>query len=63
MVALERVQEYSILPAEAPEFIEPRPDPAWPSEGKVEVEDLVIQYAVCPRPFYFIAFTRPTPAN
>lgn len=46
MVALERVNEYSILPNEAPEFIEPRPDPSWPSEGKVEVKDLIIRYAV-----------------
>lgn len=47
MVALERVNEYSILPREAPEYIEPRPPAAWPQEGKLEVDKLVIRYAVC----------------
>lgn len=46
MVALERVNEYSILPREAPEFIEPRPPASWPEHGKLEVENLVIRYAV-----------------
>lgn len=47
MVALERVNEYSILPREAPEYIEPRPPAAWPQEGRLEVDKLVIRYAVC----------------
>lgn len=32
-VALERVKEFTDLPREAPEFIEPRPPASWPSEG------------------------------
>jgi ABC-type multidrug transport system fused ATPase/permease subunit len=47
MVALERVKEYSELPREPPEFIEPRPPASWPSAGAIECQDLVIQYAVC----------------
>jgi ABC-type multidrug transport system fused ATPase/permease subunit len=46
MVALERVKEYSELPREPPEFIEPRPPASWPSTGAIECQDLVIQYAV-----------------
>ncbi|KAJ7240591.1 multidrug resistance-associated ABC transporter [Mycena rebaudengoi] len=45
MVALERVKEYSELPREAPEFIEPRPPASWPSTGAIRCEDLVIRYA------------------
>lgn len=46
MVALERVHEFSNINQEPPEFIEPRPPAAWPHEGKIEVENLVIRYAV-----------------
>lgn len=46
MVALERVHEFSTLPQEPPEFMEPRPPATWPLEGKIEVSDLVIRYAV-----------------
>jgi len=45
MVAVERVKEFSDLPAEGPEFVEPRPPTSWPSEGLIECEDLVIRYA------------------
>ncbi|TFK68805.1 multidrug resistance-associated ABC transporter [Pluteus cervinus] len=45
MVALERVKEYSQLNREAPEFVEPRPPPSWPSTGAIECQDLVIRYA------------------
>ncbi|KAG8964201.1 hypothetical protein FRC03_002096 [Tulasnella sp. 419] len=45
MVALERVQEFSELSQEPPEFIEPRPPASWPQEGAIEVENLVIRYA------------------
>lgn len=45
MIALERVKEFSELPQEPPEFIEPRPAASWPHEGAIEVEDLVIRYA------------------
>ncbi|KAF7331368.1 Multidrug resistance-associated ABC transporter protein [Mycena kentingensis (nom. inval.)] len=45
MVGLERVKEYSELKREPPEFIEPRPDKAWPQEGVVKCENLIIRYA------------------
>ncbi|EPQ52340.1 multidrug resistance-associated ABC transporter [Gloeophyllum trabeum ATCC 11539] len=45
MVALERVKEYSELPCEPPEFIEPRPPQSWPSAGEIKVDNLVIRYA------------------
>ncbi|KAA1472498.1 multidrug resistance-associated ABC transporter [Dentipellis sp. KUC8613] len=45
MVALERVKEYSELPREPPEFIEPRPAASWPSKGEIKCENLVIRYA------------------
>lgn len=34
-VAVERVKEYSELPREGPEVVEPRPPPSWPSSGTV----------------------------
>jgi hypothetical protein len=46
MVALERIKEFSDLPREGPEYVEPRPPAIWPSEGAIEVENLVIRYAV-----------------
>lgn len=45
MVAIERVKEYSELPREGPEFIEPRPPASWPSAGEIECENLAIRYA------------------
>jgi hypothetical protein len=46
MVALERVKEYSVLKREPAEFVEPRPAASWPSKGQIEVQDLVVRYAV-----------------
>lgn len=46
MVALERIKEFTELPQEPAEFIEPRPSASWPHEGAIEVENLVIRYAV-----------------
>ncbi|KAG8989939.1 hypothetical protein FRB93_003401 [Tulasnella sp. JGI-2019a] len=45
MVAMERVKEFSELPQESAEFIEPRPPASWPHEGAIQVENLVIKYA------------------
>ncbi|KAG9083201.1 hypothetical protein FRC07_013980, partial [Ceratobasidium sp. 392] len=45
MIALERVEEFSILPPEGPEFVEPPPRDTWPEKGHVMVENLVIRYA------------------
>jgi ABC-type multidrug transport system fused ATPase/permease subunit len=46
MVALERVKEYSVLKREPAEFVEPRPAASWPSTGQIEIQDLVVRYAV-----------------
>ncbi|KAG8689334.1 hypothetical protein FRC09_012469 [Ceratobasidium sp. 395] len=45
MVALERINEFSTIAQEAPEFIEPRPSASWPEKGGIVVEDLTIRYA------------------
>jgi ABC-type multidrug transport system fused ATPase/permease subunit len=45
MVAMERIVEYSELPLEAAEYMEPRPPASWPSEGAIDVSELVIRYA------------------
>jgi ABC-type multidrug transport system fused ATPase/permease subunit len=45
MVAMERIVEYTELPLEAAEIIEPRPPASWPSEGAIDVSGLVIRYA------------------
>ncbi|EIW54849.1 ATP-binding cassette transporter [Trametes versicolor FP-101664 SS1] len=45
MVAVERVKEFSELPREPPEFIEPRPSASWPTSGAITCENLVIRYA------------------
>ncbi|KIM46743.1 hypothetical protein M413DRAFT_63584 [Hebeloma cylindrosporum] len=45
MVALERIKEYSDLPTEAPEYIEPRPPAAWPTSGSIQFENISVRYA------------------
>ncbi len=45
MVAMERIKEYSEVPIEGPEYIEPRPPASWPHAGELDVKDLVIKYA------------------
>ncbi|KAH6911449.1 ATP-binding cassette transporter, partial [Coprinopsis sp. MPI-PUGE-AT-0042] len=45
MVALERINEYSMLKREPVEFMEPRPPASWPSKGQIQVDDLVVRYA------------------
>ncbi|KAH9932951.1 ATP-binding cassette transporter [Fomitopsis serialis] len=45
MVAVERIKEFSELPREPPEFIEPRPPASWPEKGAINCENLVIRYA------------------
>ncbi|CAE6528569.1 unnamed protein product [Rhizoctonia solani] len=45
MVALERINEFSTIAQEAPEFIEPRPSASWPERGNISVENLTIRYA------------------
>ncbi|CAE6433200.1 unnamed protein product [Rhizoctonia solani] len=45
MVALERINEFSTIAQEGPEFIEPRPSASWPERGDISVENLTIRYA------------------
>ncbi|KAG9126425.1 hypothetical protein FRC07_003485 [Ceratobasidium sp. 392] len=45
MVALERINEFSTIAQEAPEFVEPRPSASWPEKGDIAVESLTIRYA------------------
>jgi ABC-type multidrug transport system fused ATPase/permease subunit len=45
MVSVERIQEFSTLPAGAPEITSIRPPPGWPTAGAVTVEDLTVRYA------------------
>ena len=45
-VSVERVKEFSELPSEPPEYIEPRPSASWPSEGAIQCENLVVRYSV-----------------
>ncbi|KAF8893222.1 hypothetical protein CPB84DRAFT_1848688 [Gymnopilus junonius] len=45
MIALERIKEYSDLPSEPPEFIEPRPPASWPTSGLIQFEKLSVRYA------------------
>ncbi|KAJ7589555.1 multidrug resistance-associated ABC transporter [Mycena floridula] len=45
MVAVERVKEYSEIPKEGAEFVEPRPPKSWPSMGAISCSNLVIRYA------------------
>jgi len=58
LVAVERVKEFSDLPREPPEFIEPRPAANWPSQGEIVVEDLCIRYAPeLPNVLHNLSFT------
>ncbi|TIA89316.1 hypothetical protein E3P99_02108 [Wallemia hederae] len=45
MVGIERVKEYSELPSEAPEYVDPRPPAEWPQEGAVSFQDFNLRYA------------------
>ncbi|CAN6247686.1 unnamed protein product [Urochloa humidicola] len=45
MVAVERVNQFSTLPSEAPWKIEDRlPSPNWPTHGDIEIKDLKVRY-------------------
>ena len=45
-VAVERIKEFSEVPREPPEFIEPRPPASWPEHGAIQCQNLSIRYAV-----------------
>ncbi|KAI8540439.1 hypothetical protein RHMOL_Rhmol09G0264400 [Rhododendron molle] len=45
IISVERLNQYMHIPSEAPEVIEEnRPPFNWPTEGKVEIQDLQIRY-------------------
>lgn len=45
MISVERILQFSNIPSEAPLVIEEcRPNPEWPTQGKIELEDLHVQY-------------------
>ncbi|XP_065858705.1 ABC transporter C family member 10-like [Euphorbia lathyris] len=45
IVSVERVEQYMLIPSEAPEVIEgSRPEPNWPAVGKVEICNLKVRY-------------------
>ncbi|KDR71589.1 hypothetical protein GALMADRAFT_792794 [Galerina marginata CBS 339.88] len=45
MIAMERIQEFSVLEPEAPEFTDVIPAENWPTEGAVSFENLSVRYA------------------
>ena len=45
MISVERILQFTNVPSEAPLVIEEcRPNPEWPTEGRIELEDLHVQY-------------------
>ncbi|KAF3638734.1 ABC transporter C family member 10 [Capsicum annuum] len=45
IISVERLEQYMHIPSERPEIIQGnRPDPSWPSTGKVEIVDLKVRY-------------------
>ncbi|KAG8716045.1 hypothetical protein FRC11_010771 [Ceratobasidium sp. 423] len=57
MVALERINEFSTITQEAPEFVDPRPSASWPERGDISVENLTIRYApTLPNVLHGLAF-------
>jgi ABC-type multidrug transport system fused ATPase/permease subunit len=48
IIAVERIQQYTCIPSEAPLVIEKkRPSPTWPSHGTVELENLQVCLYCC----------------
>lgn len=45
MISVERILQFTNIPSEAPLVIEEcRPEPEWPTDGTIELEDLHVQY-------------------
>lgn len=45
MISVERILQFTNIPSEAPLVIEDcRPNPEWPTVGKIELENLHVQY-------------------
>lgn len=48
IISVERLEQYMHIPSEAPEVIESnRPEPNWPSIGRVEICNLKVNIASC----------------
>jgi ABC-type multidrug transport system fused ATPase/permease subunit len=45
LVSVERVIEYTKLPSEAAEIVEPRPHATWPSKGRIDFVNVAARYA------------------
>ncbi|BAT80618.1 hypothetical protein LR48_Vigan07g014300 [Vigna angularis] len=46
IISVERILQYTCIPSEPPLVIdENRPDPSWPSNGEVDIQDLKVRYA------------------
>ncbi|XP_042486453.1 ABC transporter C family member 3-like [Macadamia integrifolia] len=46
IISIERILQYTCIPSEPPLLMEEnRPNHRWPSEGKIEIVDLQVQYA------------------
>ncbi|WCJ26432.1 ABC transporter C family member 10 [Euphorbia peplus] len=59
IVSVERLQQYLLIPSEAPEVIEDnKPEPNWPAAGKVEICNLKVRYRPnAPLVLHGISFT------
>jgi hypothetical protein len=52
IISVERIKQYMQIPPEPPAVIqENRPSPSWPSEGNIEIQNLMVMIIV--RTFYF----------
>ncbi|KAJ1821431.1 hypothetical protein LPJ60_002614 [Coemansia sp. RSA 2675] len=59
MSSVERINQYMLLDQEAPAFSDPEnaPPSSWPSNGDVEVQDLVVEYVPGKPVIHGISFT------
>lgn len=45
LMSVERVLEYTLLPAEAQPLVPKKPEPDWPRHGKLSFDKLAMRYA------------------
>ena len=58
MVGLERINGFSVLPVEPPEYVEPRPHAGWPHEGKIDVKKILSSVTM----YVGVLFGHPNPS-
>jgi len=47
IISVERILQYTCIPSEPPLVVdENRPDPSWPSNGEVDIQDLQVVWAI-----------------